>query len=534
MLQISFDPFSSGRTATPRAAAAGADAGSSRTAPAGDGFGRLVQALSGQAEDSTNGAAQPAQAPVAGDTSTREFLKLLANVDATVVHADADEIGDGVVKTKSGTPDDVDADELIAFLAELERRARADAPGDAPVTPVTEAIPVRPVVDVPVASELPVAAQVNSQAPLLERKETDHPGPPEEKKTKTAPPMWPNEQGPTDETGETPPSGNEDRTTKLPPLAPTKGSIEQPIAATSDVAFRPASLPGDAENIKPIPAPSSVQPTLETRAAAPIAARSVDVTPKASAPVVDSRAAADAAPVVSAETFFRATGAQVQTPQTPDARRADDVRIASDRVTAYTRTSPSVSLNDLATADRVERPASSTFDTRSPQEFRPATERASAPAIVVPAVSAPAPLAAPVSNVTIVSTLEHESTSVASQIVDAIRLQWTRGGGEAQVTLEPKYLGPLSVTVRIERDTVSATVVADTPAVREWLRANETLLRQGLGDQGLRLDRLEIVEPALDTPRRDQESHDQPRQRQEQPKQPKRHDAEGALFDVVL
>ena len=137
-----------------------------------------------------------------------------------------------------------------------------------------------------------------------------------------------------------------------------------------------------------------------------------------------------------------------------------------------------------------------------------------------------------VSNVTIASTLERESASVATQIVDSIRLQWARGGGEAQVTLEPKYLGPLTVNVRIDRDVVSATVIAETPAVREWLRANEALLRQGLSEQGLRLDKLEIAEPAAETPRDDQESRDRSR-RDEQPRQPKRHDAEGAVFDVV-
>ena len=50
-MPITFDSLSTARPVTPKTATAGADAGSSRTAPAGDGFGRLVQALSGQPDE---------------------------------------------------------------------------------------------------------------------------------------------------------------------------------------------------------------------------------------------------------------------------------------------------------------------------------------------------------------------------------------------------------------------------------------------------------------------------------------------------
>jgi hypothetical protein len=58
--------------------------------------------------------------------------------------------------------------------------------------------------------------------------------------------------------------------------------------------------------------------------------------------------------------------------------------------------------------------------------------------------------------------------------------------------------------------------------VREWMRSNEGLLRQGLAEHGLRLDRLQVAEPPAETPGREKEtgSHTPARdQRQQKPRQ---------------
>jgi flagellar hook-length control protein FliK len=100
--------------------------------------------------------------------------------------------------------------------------------------------------------------------------------------------------------------------------------------------------------------------------------------------------------------------------------------------------------------------------------------------------------------------------STVNQIVQAIRLQWTNGTGEARIKLEPEQFGDVTVSVRVERGQVSARVEADTPVVREWLQSNQQTLRHGLAEQNLTLDRLEVAAPPAS---RDAESRDSDRQR---------------------
>jgi flagellar hook-length control protein FliK len=105
--------------------------------------------------------------------------------------------------------------------------------------------------------------------------------------------------------------------------------------------------------------------------------------------------------------------------------------------------------------------------------------------------------------------------STVNQIVQAIRLQWANGTGEARITLEPEQFGDVTVSLRVEHGQVTARVEADTPVVREWLQSNQQTLRHGLAEQNLRLDRLEVAAPpeSRDADRRDdarQRGGDQP------------------------
>ena len=89
------------------------------------------------------------------------------------------------------------------------------------------------------------------------------------------------------------------------------------------------------------------------------------------------------------------------------------------------------------------------------------------------------------------------------QIVQAIQLQSRNGVGDARLTLQPEYLGEVTIALRVEDGGVTAHVSAAAADVREWLGANEALLRQGLSEHGLKLDRLivsdEPAEPSQDT-----------------------------------
>jgi flagellar hook-length control protein FliK len=124
-------------------------------------------------------------------------------------------------------------------------------------------------------------------------------------------------------------------------------------------------------------------------------------------------------------------------------------------------------------------------------------------------------------------------SGTADQIVQALRLQLTRDGGEAHIKLDPQQFGDVSVRVRVEQGQVVARVEAEAAVVREWLQANQHVLRQSLAGQQLTLDRLEVNAPreSADADRERQPSRrdEQPHQRQPQ----RRRNSSSELFDVV-
>jgi len=116
----------------------------------------------------------------------------------------------------------------------------------------------------------------------------------------------------------------------------------------------------------------------------------------------------------------------------------------------------------------------------SPAAPRPEFVAQAAPPEAASTVRAPASAAA----------LDGED--VSSQLVQAIRMQWKGGVGDARLTLHPEYLGEVSIALRVENGSVNASLSADTPGVRAWMEANESVLRQGLAEQGLSLNRLTV------------------------------------------
>jgi flagellar hook-length control protein FliK len=133
------------------------------------------------------------------------------------------------------------------------------------------------------------------------------------------------------------------------------------------------------------------------------------------------------------------------------------------------------------------------------------------------------------------SGLEPLPSGTVSQIVQSMRLQWSRGAGEARIRLDPAQYGDMTVSLRVEAGQVVAKVQADTALVRDWLHSNQGWLRQSLADQGLTLGRLEVAASAAEEPdehsRRDQAASSREQQQPPPPRQ--RRSASAGIFEVV-
>jgi flagellar hook-length control protein FliK len=107
--------------------------------------------------------------------------------------------------------------------------------------------------------------------------------------------------------------------------------------------------------------------------------------------------------------------------------------------------------------------------------------------------------ASPTAAVATAATRRALSEDTTSQIVQAIRLQVTRGGGEATIRLEPRHFGEVSITIRVEQGQVNARLQVESPVVREYLQTHQNLLRESLADQQLTLGKFEVAEPPADS-----------------------------------
>ena len=122
------------------------------------------------------------------------------------------------------------------------------------------------------------------------------------------------------------------------------------------------------------------------------------------------------------------------------------------------------------------------------------------------------------------------------QIVQSMKLQWASGAGDATIRLKPEYLGDLSISIRVDEGQVTASLQASTPEVREWIQGHESMLRQGLADQGLTLDRLVVTGDTSSNPSHDREAaegHAQGRGQQQAPPRQRRQTDE-ATFEVLV
>jgi len=118
-----------------------------------------------------------------------------------------------------------------------------------------------------------------------------------------------------------------------------------------------------------------------------------------------------------------------------------------------------------------------------------------------------------------------ELGTVVPQIVRSLQMQVTAGGGDMKLTLTPEHLGTVTIELRVEQQRVTATLGADTPAVRGWIAAHEQDLKAGLADLGLQLDELVV----RDDDTREREEHDGGRPA---PKRGRRVKSEDSVFEI--
>jgi flagellar hook-length control protein FliK len=322
---------------------------------------------------------------------------------------------------------------------------------------------------------------------------------------------------PSTSTSSTSPSSTMDttdrRTTDLAPTsaAGVAGRPETPPPASAAAA---ADVPHAAAGDQKTPAPVD---HIEIEAAAVLHASAAAGNPAAVAPVATrSHVAGPAASSVAAAGLRRTAESAVQTAVDPSS--ADVSLTAIDR--------------ELSKGDA----RSGGGHGQAPHD---APTLAAAPSIPVPVPAAPpavngAPAAAIGEGLS--SPLRTaDAAELSPQIVQAIKLQWQGGVGEARIRLQPDYLGELTIAIRVERGGVTASLESDTPAVRQWLQGHELSLRQGLSDQGLQLDRLLVSEQSPRADWENSEKHQQDEAQSPGQKHPsRRRRPDEQTFEVVV
>jgi hypothetical protein len=114
--------------------------------------------------------------------------------------------------------------------------------------------------------------------------------------------------------------------------------------------------------------------------------------------------------------------------------------------------------------------------------------------------------ALPVAAVPTAPATPEQLATVLPQIVKSMHVQVKAGGGDMTLTLTPEHLGTVTIELRVEHQKVSASLGADTAAVRGWIATHEQDLKAGLADLGLHLDEFVVRD---DDPQQKRERHEQ-------------------------
>lgn len=131
-----------------------------------------------------------------------------------------------------------------------------------------------------------------------------------------------------------------------------------------------------------------------------------------------------------------------------------------------------------------------------------------------------------------------DGTPVLTRLVETMRWQANAGGGHAEIRLRPEIMGPIAVSIVVDRGRVKATVSAESAQTLEHLRGESAALREALEERGLRLDEYEIRDAsrwldARDPQRERRESREQDGRRPSR-QAPKAGPQFAEAFDIVV
>jgi flagellar hook-length control protein FliK len=232
--------------------------------------------------------------------------------------------------------------------------------------------------------------------------------------------------------------------------------VERPVAEA--VAAKAAAAPGSgAISVEMTAGEGQVQPAADTQAeAAPRPTQAASRLARAIERLGGS--SAEAAPVLRGS-------------QTPQQESSSDNAARGFSSPQHHDTTP-------ATAARTQA-ASPVFTVAGAPDVRQAAE------LVARHVEAP-----------LAAAVEIPEADTVRQLVQTMRMQFRDGIGDAIVRLRPEHLGEVSISLRVEQGSVSATVQAEVAAVRHWLETHEGTLRSGLAEQGLHLEKFVVREDA--------------------------------------
>jgi flagellar hook-length control protein FliK len=122
-----------------------------------------------------------------------------------------------------------------------------------------------------------------------------------------------------------------------------------------------------------------------------------------------------------------------------------------------------------------------------------AAERGAPAALTTGTPSPAAPTADSSTNATGTATSPNAQSAqdLSNRVADSLRSGFDRGG-ELRVRLEPPALGKVQIEVQADSGGVSARLEVQTPAARQTLLDNISLLHDAIGQTGATVNRIEI------------------------------------------
>jgi flagellar hook-length control protein FliK len=133
-----------------------------------------------------------------------------------------------------------------------------------------------------------------------------------------------------------------------------------------------------------------------------------------------------------------------------------------------------------------------------------------------------------------VTSVPIDDHALGQQIVQGIRLQWQGGVGQATIQLHPEHLGSVTVSLKVEGQSVSADIHAETSTAQQWIATHESELRSGLEKHGLSLERFTVRQEEQQQQQPDRRfARQQQRRRQDQPRQSRRTGGPTPTFEIA-